>query len=199
METFHLLSEINWHFKIGDPNPFAWVTVGGYLLAAIGCIACAIKAELIFGKLKVRLHRTIWIFLGIVLLFLAVNKQLDLQMLFTMIMRVLAKHWNIYDIGRHSKKYFILVLGMLSVGGLGWIFWQVRHEWRRYVILLAGALFIVRFVLVRAATFYGVGLPKLSVITGGMKLNWVMEFIGALTIAFAAFLNIAAAKKAGRK
>ena len=199
MEVLHLLSKVHWHAKVGDPEPFAWVTVVGYLLAAIGCIGCAVKAELIFGKPKVRLHRAIWIFLGVILFFLAVNKQLDLQILFTQTVKILATHYRIYEFGRQSKKYFILGLGLLSAGGLSWILWQVRHEWRRYVVILLGAVFIVRFVIVRAATFYGVGLPKFSVFTGGIKLNWLMEFLGALTVAIAAFFNLATAKNAGRK
>ena len=53
-----------------------------------------------------------------------------------------------------------------------------------------GALFIIRFVVVRAAGFYKVWVPSMSFLPSGMKINWLLELIGALTIGVAAYLNL---------
>ncbi|MBN2530530.1 MAG: hypothetical protein JXR76_29355 [Deltaproteobacteria bacterium] len=199
MELMRRLSEIKWEAKVGDPYLLAWLVVAAYLFAAFGCIACAIRAEQIFGRHKLNFHRTVWGGLGAVMLFLAINKQLDLQTLFTQIMKVLAKNWDIYELGRRSRKYFVFGLGLFSAGVMAWIMWNVRRQWRRYVILLLGVIFIVRFIIVRAGTFYGVRLPELSRFTGGIRVNGMLELTGALVVAASAYLNLWTAQKARRK
>ncbi|MBN2715723.1 MAG: hypothetical protein JXX14_07690 [Deltaproteobacteria bacterium] len=199
MDIFEILSQIHWRPKVGDPYPLAWATVFTYMLASVACALCAVRARHIFGNKDLKTHRFIWWFISTILLFLAVNKQLDLQTLFTQVMKLLAKHWDIYELGKRSQKYFLLGMGIISLGGLIWILWRIRKTWRKYVILMLGALMIVRFVLVRAGTFYGVGMPKLSVFTGGLKLNWLIEILGALTLATAAIVNIATGRRKQRK
>jgi hypothetical protein len=130
-----------------------------------------------------------------VTLFLAANKQLDLQMLFTQTIKVFARHWDLYELGMRSQKYFLAGLGALSLGGLLLMFWMTRKHWRRYVVLMLGAILIVRFVLVRVGMFYGVRLPQFSKFFGGIHLNWALEVAGALVIAFAALLNIVTVRK----
>jgi hypothetical protein len=72
--------------------------------------------------------------------------------------------------------------------------WTFRHVWRQYWLLGLGLLFIARFVIVRAATFYGVSLPELSRFTSGFRITWMLEFLGAVVIAMAAILNLRRAK-----
>jgi hypothetical protein len=190
MDIVEVLSEVRWRPEISDPYTLAWATVVAYLVAAWGCGLCAFRAKQIFGNRDVNLHRAIWWFMCAVLLFLGINKQLDFQMLFTQVIKILAHRWDIYELGKRSQKYFVLALAVVSIGGLTWIAWRIRHAWRLYIVLIAGALFIIRFVIVRVGTFYGVSLPQLSSLTGGFKLNWLAEISGALLIAAGAFLNV---------
>ena len=190
MDFFDVLSNVRWRPQISDPYPLAWATVVAYLVAAVGCGLCAWRAKRIFGSRDVNIHRMIWWFMCAIMLFLGINKQLDFQTLFTQVIKLLARHWGIYELGKRAQKYFLLGLALVSVGGLAWIAWRIRHAWRRYIILIAGALFVVRFVIVRVGTFYGVRLPQLSTLTGGLRFNWLLEIAGALTIAAAAFLNV---------
>jgi hypothetical protein len=190
MNIVEVISEVRWRPGISDPYPLAWATVVAYLVAAWGCGLCAYRAKQIFGNRNVNLHRAIWSFMCAVLFFLGINKQLDFQMLFTQVIKILARRWDIYEFGKRSQKYFLLGLAIVSVGGLTWIAWRIRHAWRQYIVLIAGALFIVRFIIVRVGTFYGVRLPQLSSLTGGFKFNWLAEISGALLIAAGAFLNV---------
>jgi Mg/Co/Ni transporter MgtE len=68
--------------------------------------------------------------------------------------------------------------------------WFFRKVWRHYWLLGLGIVFIARFVIVRAATFYGVALPELSRFTGGVRINWLLEFVGAFIIFLGAGWNL---------
>src|SRR5687768_5262697 len=65
-----------WHPGIGDPTFMGWVTVAMYFLAALLCARAAFALPP--RSLKSQ-ERVFWFFLCVVLLFLGVNKQLDLQ------------------------------------------------------------------------------------------------------------------------
>ena len=196
MEVFDIISSVPFRLKIGDPNPLAWGTVAIYLIAAIGCLLCAADAKRIFGAEQVGVHRLVWAGMFVIMLFLGINKQLDLQTFFTSVIKALARHYDMYELGKRSQGVFLGLLGGTAIGGMGVVAWMIRRQWRRYVFLILGALFIVRFVLVRAGGFYGVSLPRVSVLTGGVKLNWLLEILGAAVVAVAAFLNWRSARKA---
>lgn len=189
MEFFDIITSVPFKVKIGDPNPLAWATVIAYLTASVGCLLCAINAKLIFGAKQVRVHQIIWGVMFFVMLFLGINKQLDIQTWFTAVIKALARHYDIYELGKRSQGGFIALLALVALGGMVTAAWMIRKHWRRYIFLIFGALFIVRFVLVRIGIFYRVSLPRLSVLTGGIKLNWLLEIVGAIVVAAAAFLN----------
>ncbi len=190
MSIIEIILSIPFTFKIGDPTPFAWATVVMYLLAALLCFVCAWKAERIFRDGHVWLHRFIWGSLGFGLLFLGVNKQLDLQSWFTKVVKAIVRQQGWYEAGQGGQGLFIL--GLLVISGLAFLvgLFFLRHVWRQYWLLMFGVLFIVRFVITRAAEFYGVDLPKLSQFTGGYRILWAMEFLGAFFIALAAIYNL---------
>ena len=124
------------------------------------------------------------------LFFLGLNKQLDLQSWFTAVIKAIAWEKGVYELGRRAQVYFIAGLALVSLVIFVAIAWIFRHVWRHYWLLLLGLLFIARFIVVRAATFYGVSLPQLSQFTGGLRINGILEIAGALVIALAAYLNI---------
>ncbi len=190
MDIIEAIFSVHFEFKIGDPTPFAWATVAMYLLAALLCFVCAWKAERIFDDEHTWLHRLIWMGLGLGLVFLGANKQLDLQSWFTQVAKNVAWELGLYDMGQGLQVLFILAL--IGVSGVAFLIalYFLRHVWRHYWLLLFGVLFIARFVITRAAGFYGVYLPELSQFTGGYKITWAMEFLGALFIALAALYNL---------
>lgn len=184
-----------WQPHIGDPTLFGWLTVLAYLLAAVACAICAWRAEEIFGEEHVWQHRLIWAAMALGLLFLGVNKQLDLQSWFTAVIKKNAWEYGLYDLGRRAQVFFILGMALVSFVIFVGIAWTFRHVWRQYWLLLLGLVFIARFVITRAAGFYGVSLPRLSQFTGGFRITWMLEIAGALVIGLAAYLNIRRAKK----
>ena len=196
MNIIESILSVPFNFEIGDPTPFAWATVAMYMIAALLCFVCAWKAPSIFQDDHTLLHRLIWTGLGFGLVFLGFNKQLDFQTYFTTVVKVIVWEMGLYDLGQSMQVLFILVL--VGVSGVAFLvgLYFMRHVWRHYWILLFGVLFLARFVITRAAGFYGVSLPELSQFTGGFKINWALEFLGAFFIAVAALYNLRRLRKA---
>ncbi len=190
MSLFEIVSSVPWQPEIGDPTLFGWLTVLAYTAAAAACAVCAWRAEDIFGAKHGWQHRLIWGGLAAALLFLGINKQLDLQSWFTAVIKTLAYEQGWYALGQRAQIYFIAGLGMVSLFVMAMITWQMRGLWRHYWLLLLGFLFLARFVIVRAASFYGVPLPQLSQLTGGFRITPFLEILGACCITLAALLNL---------
>jgi hypothetical protein len=173
-----------------DASPLAWLTVAAYLIAAVLCGIVSYYADRVFRDAYSRQHRLIWGLLSVAILFLGFNKELDLQSWFTETIKEIAWNGGWYETGRAMQGLFIGGLALVGlIIGLGML-WYMRRVWRHYWLLSLGVLFIARFVVVRAAGFYGVELPRLSQFTGGIQLNWIMEFLGAAMIALAAGYNL---------
>ncbi len=173
-----------------DTSPLAWLTVVAYLLAAVLCGIVALRADRVFRDAFTRQHRLIWGLLTVGMFFLGLNKQLDLQTWFTQTIKDVAWEQGWYEAGRAMQVWFIGGLALVGlVVGLG-LLWYMRRVWRHYWLLSLGVLFLARFVVVRAAGFYGVELPRLSEFTGGFQINWLLEFLGASVIAVAAGVNL---------
>ena len=180
---------ISWRPGVGDPTFIGWLTVLAYLVAAGLCLACAWRAPRIFADHH-RQHRLVWGGLAAGLLLLALNKQLDLQTLVTEVGRAVAYQQGWYDWRQPVQILIVGLLGLAALAAFLLLAWQVRHVWRQYWLLLLGLLFIGRFVLVRAAAIWGIPLPQLSRLTGGVRLNWLLELAGAAVIMLAAALNL---------
>lgn len=175
---------------MADPTLFGWFTVVAYFVAAGLSAACAWQAERIFSDGHSRQHRLIWSVLALGLLFLGINKQLDLQTPFIALAKRIAYAGGWYDLGQRAQVLFITAMIAASLLLLGWLVIRMRHLWRSYWLLLLGLLALGRFIVVRAATFFGVPLPDLSRFTGGVRINCLLEVLGAALIALAALLNL---------
>lgn len=186
---------VQWQPHIGDPTLLGWLTVFAYFLAAVACAVCAWQADEIFEDDHIWKHRLIWGLLAVGLLFLGINKQLDLQSWFTSTVKTYAWQYGLYDLGRRAQVFFIAGMALVSLVIFVVIAWTFRHVWRHYWLLLLGLLFIARFIITRAAGFYGVSLPKLSQFTGGFQIMWMMEIVGAMIIGLAAYSNIRRGQK----
>lgn len=163
-----------WTPEIGDPSPMGWVTVVGYLAAASFSLVLGAKHD------RSPLERAFWAVSGAGLLFLAINKQLDLQSFLTAAGRCSARLQGWYDMRRTVQVNFIIVLIAASViGGIGAL-WTLRRIIHRTGVALLGLVWITGFVLVRAAGFHHVD-QLIGLQVAGMRLNWVFE-LGGITV-----------------
>lgn len=148
-----------------------WVTVVGYLAAAGFSLVLAAKHD------RSSLERGFWAVSGAGLLFLAINKQLDLQSFLTAAGRCAARLQGWYEMRRTVQINFIIVLIAASViGGVGAL-WTLRRTIHRTGVALLGLVWITGFVLVRAAGFHHVD-QLIGLQVAGMRLNWIFELGG---------------------
>jgi hypothetical protein len=165
-----------------------WVTVVAYFVAAVLCGVFAYRAW--SDPLpRWRTHLAFWGGLALVLVLLAINKQLDLQSLFTQIGRDLAKQQGWYAERHEYQQRFIVGLFFAGAATLVAAAILLTGTWRRTGLALFGLIFLVVFILIRAASFHHVD-HLLGVRFAGMKMNWLLELSGILCIGLAAGLNL---------
>ena|ERR1700690_3649999 len=178
----------NWSPGIGDPNFIGWLTVGLYAIAAILCYCVVRKLKTArFRKSASPFETGLWKLLVVALLFLGVNKQLDLQTALTEFARILARQQGWYERRRIVQVLFIASLFLAGALGACLLLVITRRLSRSLRLAALGLSFIGIFVLVRASSFHHVdaflGSRFLRV-----KWNWILE-IGGITVVALAALN----------
>ncbi len=170
-----------WSPGLGDNNIVGWITVLVYLAAAI----LSARAARALGGPEAGRERVFWRIVAALLFFLAINKQLDLQSLFTMIGRCNAQLTGWYDMRRTIQRDFILAVGIAGVLAVGLLALLLRGILGRVWPALLGIGFVCGFVLIRAASFHDVdGL--IGSWAMGLKVNWLLELPGPSLVAIVA-------------
>lgn len=187
-----------WYPGIGDPSVMGWVTVLAYFATAFYCFraraAGVLGAESLakVAPLEAENQRVLarfWFAVFVLMAFLGLNKQLDLQTFFTQTMRDLSLRDGWYERRRPLQVGFVIAVGVIGVVGTIVSGFLLRHVFRRIGLALAGVMLIVVFVVVRAASFHHVDVLLGS--GGAFRLNWVLE-LSALSVLFAAAYRAAA-------
>lgn len=167
-----------WTPGIGDPTVIGWVTVLAYLLAATGCVCAAWREQDDGGEIPGIVP--FWSSLAVGMLALGINKQLDLQSLFTQVLRDMAKANGWYEQRRPLQAAFIFVIGAVGVVTLALIP-RIGHAFPRSAkVALTGVAMIFAYVVIRAASFHHVNIMTDHYILG-LKVNWIIE-IGGISI-----------------
>ncbi|WP_041527493.1 hypothetical protein [Paracoccus aminophilus] len=164
-----------WTPEIGDPNIWGWLTVLSYLI----CCGLSLAAA---GRLRGRGGRGLWCTISGLMLFLGINKQLDLQTALTDTGRCLAHLQEWYE-GRQ-------LIQMLFIGGLFVIISAIfalalanmRGKLRANLLAFLGLFVLLTFVMVRAVGFHHMD-ALISAQIASVSLNFVFENVGLLMIA----------------
>lgn len=177
------IQQLRWRPDIGDPSLMGWVTVAAYALAAFTAWLAARRAGSAPGLAAG--SRGMWFLVTLLMAGLCLNKQLDLQSLFTDIGRVIAWKQGWYQERREFQKWF--VLGVLAASFLTTAFLILRFRgfWKSHFLLAAGLAFLVTFIVVRAISFHHVDALLKSRVEG-VKMNWFLELTGIALIWLAA-------------
>jgi cation transport ATPase len=120
-----------------------------------------------------------WGILTALLIFLGVNKQLDLQTFLTLTMRRLAIAQGWYENRRMLQAIFVAAIaaaGILSAVAMRGL--MRRHSELRLPVV--GFVLLLAFVVIRAASFHHVD-QLINFRLGGLKMNWLLE-IGAIAL-----------------
>ncbi len=182
-----------WSPVIGDPTLMGWTTVAVYVLTAILALGVAARAP--FPESSLQRERFFWAGLGLVLVALAVNKQLDLQSYLTAIGRCVAKLQGWYQSRRMVQAAFILALVATMAIGAVILRGMMRKTTVGSRLAVVGLLMVLTFVAVRAVGFHHVD-ALINVKVLHLRMNWVFELIGPIVIAAAGFWLLAVTSRA---
>lgn len=174
------MNDNGWTPDIGDPTLGGWLTVAAYLLAALLCARVA-KQPHKHGQ------KTFWWSTSVIMLFLGINKQLDLQSLLTQIGRSTLR-W--LELGSYKQPFQIAFIVCICIGMLIAAIvtlYACRHFLIRIWLAVAGLAVVGAFVLIRAASFHHVDrLIGRPIVPGTLNLNFILEIPGILMVILAA-------------
>jgi hypothetical protein len=180
-----------WTPTIGDPNLGGWLTVGSYAI-------CTVLAVLVVRQaVRGRRERHFWIVVCGLMLFLGINKQLDLQSALTATGRCLAKMQGWYQDRRGLQVHFIESLLAAAVLSFALCLYLMRRHLARNGVAVAGLVVVACFVAVRAVGFHHVDI-LISQRFLSMRLNFVFENAGLVLIALNAVVLLMVARRSAR-
>jgi hypothetical protein len=203
------MNGLRWTPGIGDPTFTGWLTVFAYFFSAWLCLRAFMMEksgpprpywDTIRALFRVLLKNwgnpplpakrsALWLGLGFSMAALGVNKQLDLQTLFTDIGRLVATYTDWYEERRYVQAAFILGIGAAGVFLLTRLFRLARGPLRDFRAPFFGLTIVVAFVLIRAASFHHMDI-LLGDASFGSYLNFFFESTGIFVIGVSAFLRI---------
>ena len=177
------LHQFRWRPEIGDPSFLGWFTVAAYGIAAFTAWLAARRAGRAPGLAGG--SRGLWLLVAALMTLLCINKQLDLQSLFTDIGRVISYNQGWYKQRREFQKWF--VLGVLASSFIITAFLMIRCRgfWKSHFLLAAGLMFLLTFIVVRAISFHHFDVLLRSKVVG-VKMNGILELGGIALIWLAA-------------
>jgi hypothetical protein len=177
----------SWEPGIGDPTFMGWLTVAAYFGASLLCWLAARKlGQAGSGWGGARLF---WCIFAVFLLVLGINKQLDIQTLFTLVGKRISLAGGWYEQRRPVQAAFIGFIFVMSGLGLIGLRLVAGRLTRPILIALCGGVFLGAFILMRAASFHYVD-QMLGWRFGGMKMNWILELSGIFCIGLAAIMAL---------
>ncbi|QDU70699.1 hypothetical protein [Mucisphaera calidilacus] len=172
-----------WRLGINDPSAEAWMIVGAYAVAGL----LAGRAAMFTAGRESRF----WWLIAAVMVGLGINKQLDLQSVFTETARDLSRAWGWVDYKRALQVAFIAMISGLMVAAGGYVVWQVRGLLWRVRFALLGLLMIGAFIVIKAASLHHVDVFLGRPLTPNnlLRLNVLFELPGILLVATGASLR----------
>lgn len=166
-----------------------WVTVGGYFAAAAIALAVVLSADR-FPEASRRREQLFWIGVVLFMIILGINKQLDLQSFFTATGRCVSKLGGWYEDRQPVQATAVLILLTLCLLIGVFLLRLLRGVASRYMLALAGVVFIAAFILVRAVGFTHMD-ALINTRIAGWRMNWVLELGGILLLAAGAIRILA--------
>ncbi len=182
MHNFYSLLGISWTPKLGDNDLLGWVTVLGYLITFVLSLFCAIKVN----KTREKNSRWFWWLITFIILFLGINKQLDIQTLLLQTGKSATWILGFYEQRRIFQKGFMLGIGMTMLTIFILTGKTLGSDWKKCKLSLLGLLFLVSFVILRGATFNRVFFSGYLF----PHYQWILELMGIILIAISAFNNL---------
>jgi hypothetical protein len=183
MFTLEILAQYRWQPRIGDPSVMGWLTVVAYAVAAWLALSTALQTAP--TDVAHRGRRRLWLVVAGLMAFLCLNKQLDLQTLFTDIGRFVAKSQGWYEQRRGVQGLFVFTVLAFSGAIAAWVLWHYRAFCRRHKLLVIGLQLLLTFIVVRAISLHHFDAINQSRFFG-FRMNSILEMGGIILVGLAA-------------
>lgn len=168
-----------WAPVIGDPSFMGWLTVIAYLVAGGWAFIRAIEAFAAVTPEGGEL-RFLWLGLSMLLVLLAINKQLDLQSALTAAGRCMSLAQGWYDERGAVQMAFAAFIAGGAISVFALVLLSFRRHLRALFLVLTGLFILATFIVLRATSMH-----QMDVLIGarvlGLKMNWIIE-LGALAL-----------------
>lgn len=174
---------------MNDPGFMGWMTVGCYFLTSVLCFRQLWRLKCHRRQAAGRPAILLWSGLSLLFCALGVSKQLDLHNLLTGLGRSLAHTQGWYDQRRAVQAVFIALMALAFVSSVKMIVTHFPRTSRRHRLALLGAVFLISFIVTRAASFHHLD-ALLHWHLGSMTVNWILELGGISLVAIAAGWNV---------
>lgn len=179
------LPQINWTPTIGDPSFMGWLTVAAYFVTAVIAFKLYLSSDQLFSDEVVKKQKTFWLLVTLIMLFLGVNKQLDLQSLLTAIGKYYAHRDGWYE----DRRFFQIagIIGIIStlLIGVSVFSYKMRAIFKTNSLAIVGLCFLLLFVAIRATSFHHMDIVINTAVLG-VRMNWVLELFGIFLVAISA-------------
>lgn len=133
--------------QIGDPTLAGWLIFFAYLALVYRCYL-----QYVTAKTEGSDHY-FWLVIGVFLLLLCINKQLDFQTVFESSMKDLAKSHGWYEQRRMMQTVFIAILSMSLLAALLVLRNVLANACRQHKAVCLGVFLLCVFIVLRAAAF----------------------------------------------
>ena len=170
-----------WQPGIGDPSIVGWLTVAAYAAAAAACWLASSSA--------VPTERRLWLTLAIVMALLCVNKQLDIQTLFTDIGRTVAKAQGWYEQRRGVQWLFIQAIIAAGLVAAVLMLVLIRRVQTPLKMAVAGLALLGTFIIIRAASFEKVDTLLMASFAHA-RVNHLLELSGIAVVTLGALWSL---------
>jgi len=178
----------DWHFGANDPDPIGWLIFFAYLITSSLCVASARRSAHLPSCPNSTSARLLWWSLATLMLFLGVNKQLDLQTPFIALGKNIAIAEGWYQKRRMLKWVFTGFVGVAGAGFLAWTASHARHGWSRHALPLSGVAILITFVLLEAAPLHHANAFDSP--DPGFDKRQILELLGIACIGVSALLPL---------
>lgn len=170
----HTLAALLFH----DRTPLAWTVVVAYFVGAAAAYWAGSGAK--------KRERLFWIGASLVLVFLGLNKQLDLQAYLTTEGRLLAHQEGWYEQRRLAQGAFLIALGIGAVLSIAALVVWLRKSPAQVKSAAFGIVLLFVFVIMRAGSFHHMD-EWVTIHVAGLRSGWWLELTGIVVIALSAF------------
>jgi hypothetical protein len=179
----------SWQPTIGDPTVMGWFTVGSYYACSLVAFVAALTDKDVERK-----SFFFWCGVGFLMILLAVNKQYDIQSLFTEMGRQIARAQGWMDQREIVQFWFIMVFGASATVALLLFSIVMRDLFRRFILAFSGLFFLLAFLVIRAVSIHSFDMI-IQFKYLGVKMNWLFELTGIYVTGAAGFKEILQAKR----